>query len=302
MGRSFTLRQFLRGAPVLWAGAWIATIVLFGCGNQTETPRETDTPSPSPTPEVQPRLNMWVPSGSSSVFESLDPIIAASDLPYDLHVFDGPSTDAGVQGVLEGTFDVMVIMREPKPDEPLAFRRVVSVPVALFAHPDIGIDNLTHEQAGQVFSGEITNWAQLGGPDTAIVVFRQEDSDAMTTAVYEYILEGRPFAESAQIVADEFLLLSMVESVPGAVGYVFWSNRRFLELTMPGTYLDPLMLDSMAPLDPNYPFVSPVGIAYLPENEAYLRPFWDWAADVITSDLFEVLLDRLGVRLAVEGE
>jgi phosphate transport system substrate-binding protein len=279
---------------ILFSAIMMIATLLLVCCNQTGVSK---TPEPSADSEIKPLLSIWGPTGFESFIERLMPIIEASDLPYDLRVFDGPSTDAGIQGVVGRTFDLMILMRETGPNEPLVFQEYARVPIAIFAHPELGIGSLTRQQAASIFSGEVTNWSQLGGPDFAIVVFRQEDDDTMTIAMRASILDGKPFVESAQIVANEFALFNVVESIKGAIGYASLSGEKYLEFTSGVQYTDPVMLDDVAPADPAYSFVSAIGVAYRPDREDYVRPFLDWATRFVGSPALNMLLEQFGVRL-----
>ena len=60
---------------------------------------------------------------------------------------------------------------------------LVRIPAAIFVHPDAKIDKVTAEQLAGVFSGQITNWQEIGGDDLRIRVVRREDTDSTLTVL-----------------------------------------------------------------------------------------------------------------------
>ena len=286
----------------LWILVLLAIlVVLTGCGGDSGARVETAAPEATATAMTRPSLTVWAPNGSAKIVETLKPLAETTGLPYELRVYDGPSTDAGLRGLIDGTFDMMIIMNHPSAQWALIFREFVYVPIGIFVHPALGIDYLTREDVKMIFSGEVTNWSQIGGPDQAIYVVIQEDDDTMTTAMRDYFLDGQLFVESAHIVADEFALFGIVESIEGAIGYASWSGKKYLELTSPTGYMDAIQIDGLAPSDEAYPFMSSVGFAYLPERQDFLLPFFEWVDHFIALNTVALLLDRFGVRLAGDG-
>jgi phosphate transport system substrate-binding protein len=291
-------RQALRQAKSALLWLLVAALILSSCGQDTQEADHPMTLQATATQAGKERLVIFGPYGFKQILTALGPYVEGAGLDYEFEIWDGVSTSAGIQGVLDGTFDLMILMRWPRPNEPVAFVEFLQTPVALFVNPTIGIDNITREQAAAVFSGEITNWAQLGGADVEIVVFVQKSDDTMTQAVQDYILGEKSFTLSAQIINEERDVFSVVESIPGGIGYAAWAGKRFWEFVLSTTFLEPVKLDGLAPEDPDYPFTSPIGVAFLPERQPDLQPILDLGYDMMTSDLAPVFVAQFGVRLA----
>jgi hypothetical protein len=162
----------------------------------------------------------------------------------------------------------------------------------------LGIDNLTSEQAAGIFSGEIASWSQVGGPDQAIIVYIQERDDTMSQAVQDYILRDKSFSQSARFLTEERDVFSVVESVPGAISYAAWAGKLYWEFVLATKFIDPIMLDGLSPDDPDYSFVSPIGIAYLPERQADFQPIINWGHRFLSSEVAQAMLAQFGVQLA----
>ena len=267
-----------------------------GCRGNTDI-RHTPTPQSTTSTKA---LVLFGPPGFKSIFTAFKPFVANTDWRYEFQFLEGTSIESGVTGVLNGTFDLMVLMRHPLPDEPLAYTEFVQTPVGIFVNPDIGITDLTREQVARIFAGEITNWSEIGGPDQAIVVFIQKPEDSMTYAVQDFILDGYLFADSATVLLEERVVFSLVESMPGSISYASWAGKKYWEFIFLTEFIDAVDLDGWSPDDPEYPFVSSIGLAYLPERRPDLQPLFDWGYDFLDSAVAQTLLGQFGVRLAFE--
>jgi len=268
----------------------MVAISLAGCAGD-KADREPATPI-----AVRQTITIYGPPGFKQVLTPLKALLAITGPPYEFKMWDGASTEAGIQGIVDGTFDVMILMRRPLPEEPVAYTAFFLTPVAIFAHPEVGLTQLTREQAAAIFSGEVTNWQELGGPDQSIAVFVQKYDDSMTEVIREEILDGRPFVESAHVLPAEKSVFSVVEGVPGAISYAAWGGKRFWEYVSGTQYLDAVAVDGFLPVDPDYPVMSMIGAAYLPERQITLQPLFDWINALIESGAVQGLLDQLGIR------
>jgi hypothetical protein len=174
--------------------------------------------------------------------------------------------------------------------------------VGIFVHPDTGVRNLTRAQAAAIFSGKITNWSEVGGADQEIVVFVQEPDDIATSAVRDYILGDEEIVAEAPVLISETDVLVVVEGISGAIGYATLAGKRFFEFVSPTAYIDPIMLDGIAPTDPEYPFVSSIGLAFLPDRITDLQPLFEWANHAFASAIIQTLSGRIGVQFVFEVE
>ena len=107
--------------------------------------------------------------------------------------------------------------------------------LVVVTNPSNPIDTLTTAQIGQIYSGQITNWSQLGGPDVAITPVSYRDGSG-TRSVFESRIYGDAAAvqassvvtaqtnsEASQIVNDD-------EGAIGFVGYAFQRGAKALTL------------------------------------------------------------------------
>jgi len=100
--------------------------------------------------------------------------------------------------------------------------------LVIITHPDNPVNSMTMEQVADVYSGRITNWAELGGADLPIkVVTRQPDSGTRT--VFESAIYGDA-AETTQTIGeianDSNTMAAMVNDNPSAIGFVGYAFQR----------------------------------------------------------------------------
>ncbi|MGM9554679.1 MAG: PstS family phosphate ABC transporter substrate-binding protein [Faecousia sp.] len=86
------------------------------------------------------------------------------------------------------------------------------------------VDNLTTEQVRKIYSGEITNWSEVGGNDAPIVAFQRNKSAGSQALMVKLIMHDTPLAEAPlEYVADDMgMLMESVKSYDNsanAIGY-----------------------------------------------------------------------------------
>ncbi len=109
---------------------------------------------------------------------------AAAEVFMDLHpnvivTIQGGGSGTGVTQAGQGVVDIGNASREVKASEYEAYPDLVATAVAadgiaVVVHPSNAIGTLTVEQIKGIFTGEITNWSQVGGADRTIVVVIRE--------------------------------------------------------------------------------------------------------------------------------
>ena len=109
----------------------------------------------------------------------------------------GGGSGTGIAALLNGTLDLANASREMKDDEfetakqkgidPVVYK-VALDGIAVIVHPDNKIDDLTLKQLSDIFSGKITNWKQLGGPDMMITLYGRENSSGTYEFFKDHVL------------------------------------------------------------------------------------------------------------------
>ena len=235
----------------------------------------TEPPPPTPTPGPQVTLTVSGSGSVTGVLSAVQPVLEAAVPGYHLKVLPGSGTGGGVKGIVEGVLDVAGMARPPKDEEAAQGVEYLSfgqAGQAVITHPEVGVDNLTAAQVKGIFSGEITQWSDVGGPDLPIILYIRDEGDSSTKALVSVVMGDAPFAETvAQVLTSQGDMLAAVSGTPGSVGIATWPTA-----LAEGADVQPVNLDGLAPGNPAYPMVSPLGIGYLTERKADVQPLIDW--------------------------
>ena len=129
---------------------------------------------------------------------------------------------AGIESVTAGSVDIGNSSRNLKEEEKTAgaVENIVAIDgIAVVVDPANTVADLNKEQLISIYTGEVTNWSELGGADEPIVVVGREAGSG-TRGAFEEILE----IEDACVYANELdstgAVMAKVSSTPGAIGYV----------------------------------------------------------------------------------
>ena len=94
-----------------------------------------------------------------------------------------------------------------------------SVDIAVITDTANTITDIKSEDLAKVYTGEITNWKDLGGPDEQIVVIGREAGSG-TRDAFEELMDVKDSCKYAQELDSTGAVLAKVAATPGAVGYV----------------------------------------------------------------------------------
>jgi hypothetical protein len=96
--------------------------------------------------------------------------------------------------------------------------------IAVITHPSNPVDTLTIDQVRKLFSGEYTNWSQVGGTDLPVKVIAARD----TSAAPESLLDTRLAPSATRVPLSSFLFVGVAET-EGALGFLPTHNLEQLE-------------------------------------------------------------------------
>ena len=129
---------------------------------------------------------------------------------------------AGIEAVTAGTVDIGNASRALKDEEKAngIVENIVAIDgIAVVTDPANKVEDLTRDQLTKIYTGEITNWKDLGGSDSPIVVIGRE-SGSGTRGAFEELLKVEDQCVYASELDSTGAVMAKVAATPGAIGYV----------------------------------------------------------------------------------
>ncbi|MGA1531176.1 MAG: phosphate ABC transporter substrate-binding protein [Kiritimatiellia bacterium] len=202
--------------------------------------------------------------GSNTFGEDLGPALIEGfkkmrpDIEIDLVSI---SSGFGINALLEGKCDIASSSRALNEDEIRLVKsrrlRIENHPVgyygiAVVVQPNHPVKALNDQQVEQIFTGEIVNWQDLGGPDRPIHLYIA-DADAGTHLGFrELAMSNRDYAEGAIEHVNYHDLGKAVANDPSGIGYVSLSVMR--EIGLHGVLINGIHPSSIAVIEGLYPY------------------------------------------------
>ncbi len=204
--------------------AVMALALLAGCGNQTDNNSSnndnggdaSDTPAASVSGTV-----------STDGSTSMEKVIGALSESYmaankDVTVNYNPTgSGAGITAVQEGTCDIGLSSRALKDEEKAAGLKETVLAydgIAIIVHPDNPVSDLSIEQIAKLYTGEITNWKDVGGSDAEVVLIGR-DAASGTRDGFESITGTKDKCQYRQELTSTGDVITAVSQNPDAIGY-----------------------------------------------------------------------------------
>ena len=209
-------------------GAVAAAGVLTACGgsSSSSTAASSSTASSassaSSAASSEAALSGTVSTGGStsmnSVIEALTEGFA--EIAPDVTVsYDPTGSGAGITGALEQTLDIGLASRALHDDETGVTATTVALDgIAMVVNNENPVSDLSIEQLAQIFTKEITNWADVGGEDGEIVVIGREAGSG-TRDGFESIVGVEDACVYDQELTATGAVISAVASNKLAIGY-----------------------------------------------------------------------------------
>jgi len=91
--------------------------------------------------------------------------------------------------------------------------------LSVYVNPENPLKELTVAQVGDIFTGKILNWKEVGGPDAPITVYSRENSSGTYEFFKEHVLKGKDFAASAQTMPGTAAIVQAVVKDKNGIGY-----------------------------------------------------------------------------------
>ncbi|MCX5970435.1 MAG: phosphate ABC transporter substrate-binding protein [Coprothermobacterota bacterium] len=284
----------MRKSRILGAVALLLSVslLLAACGTPASTSPTTPSPTASSTSPSQ--------EGGTIVVKGSDTMVNLASAWAEDYITGHPNvkitvsgggSGIGIAALLNKTTDICNNSRPLKQEEVDKAKAggidpvstiVAKDGVAVVVHPSNPISELSLEQLAAIFGGKITNWKELGGSDTEIVVLSRDNNSGTHLFFKEHVIQVKDkkaeygpkvqFLPTSQSIADE------VARNPKAIGYYglgYLSNQQKAVAVKSAT--GPAVLPSLATvLDNSYPVSRPLFCTTNGQPKGAMQDYLAW--------------------------
>ena len=211
--------------------AAVVAVGVMGCGGNTATDSNADANTTSQAADAttdttaSADLSGKITLAGSTSMEKLANAMAEAFMEKYPNVTVAPEftgSGAGLESLAKGTVDIGDASRALSDDEKAggAVENIVAIDgIAVITDSENAVSDITSEQLAQIYTGEITNWSDLGGADEQIVVIGREAGSG-TRDAFEELNDVKDACKYAQELDSTGAVLAKVAATPGAIGYV----------------------------------------------------------------------------------
>ena len=206
----------------IMAAVSLMTFGLVGCGS--ESPQSADAEEQGKNEESV-ELNGTIKLAGSTSMEKLCEAMSESFMEKNPGVtvtVEYTGSGAGLESLAAGSVDIGNASRGLKDEEKASgeVENIVAIDgIAVITNKSCSIKDVTSKDLAKIYTGEITDWAELGGEEQPIIVIGREAGSG-TRDAFEELLEVKDVCAYAQELDSTGAVLAKVGTTPGAIGYV----------------------------------------------------------------------------------
>ena len=156
-------------------------------------------------------------------------------------------SSAGITNAISGVSEIGMSSRDLKEEEVAAGIKEIAIAydgIVVVSHPTNKVKDISMEQVKQIFTGEISNWKELGGEDLEIVVVSREDGSGSRDAFQEIVdYRSGELIKNAIIASGNGNIKTTVATNKHAIGFI---SFEYIDET-----IAPLKIDGVEPTADN---------------------------------------------------
>ena len=270
----------------------LSLAALTGCGSKTETPADTNTDSSAQT-EAPAALSGSVSTNGSTSMEKVIGALSEQFMADNSGVtvtYDPTGSGAGIEAASNGSADIGLASRALKDEEKASglTETVVALDgIAVIVNADSKVENLTVEQIGKIFTGEITDWSEVGG-DAGTISCIGREAGSGTRDGFETITDTKDACKLDQELTSTGGVIEAVAGNPNAIGYASLSavegKDTVKAVTVGGVACtEATVLDGSYAIQRPFVLVTKTGEPLSPAAQA----FFDYATSTAANDLIK---------------
>ena len=206
----------------------------------------------------------------------------------------GGGSGTGIAAMINGTADIANASRKMKPEEVEKAREngiepvehvIAGDAIAVVVHPSNPVDGLSIAQLSAIFTGQITNWRQVGGQDRPIVLLSRESNSGTHVYFLELVVregikkDNRLFSPDTLLMPSSEGISHEIRQNPNAIGYdglgyVTADQKTLCIVDKPGDPCVPPAAETVQ--DGMYPIARPLYMYTAGEPTGAIREYLDW--------------------------
>ena len=200
--------------------AVMALSLLTACGSKNDNSADTNTDGSS----TETTLSGTVSTDGSTSMEKVINSLGESFMAMNKDVkftYNPTGSGSGIQAVSEGRCDIGLSSRALKDDEKASglVETVAALDgIAIVVNPENPVSDLDIDTIAKIYTGEITNWKDVGGNDAEIVLIGREAGSG-TRDGFESITDTKDACQYRQELTSTGDVINTVSQNPGAIGY-----------------------------------------------------------------------------------
>jgi phosphate transport system substrate-binding protein len=200
----------------------------------------------------------------------------------------GGGSGTGISALINGTTDICQSSRPMKPQEKEKLRDRYNNPgveiatardgLAVYVNAASPLTELTMDQLKGVFTGKITNWKDIGGPDAKIIPYSRENSSGTYVFFKEHVLGGADFTPRAQTMPGTAAVVNAVGKEKFGIGYGGAAYAKAIKIVkVKKDAASPAIApDKATVLNGTYPLARPLFFYLRAKPTGDLKSFIDW--------------------------
>lgn len=279
--------------------------VLASCSAAPEEPQTDPVPTTAPVTFEFTRENFPRMDGSTSMVplgQAIASVLLGESREQVSNLVQFNRTTQSFRNLMNGDCDILIVsepnaviyteMKEAGFEADI--ESIASDALIFVVNADNPVDNLSTEQVRQIYSGEITNWSEVGGNDAPIMAFQRNEDAGSQALMVKLVMRGLPMAEAPMeyVIGSMGMLMEAVKGYDNSANAIGYSVYYYANDMQMAQGLKILSIDGVAPTaetirSGEYPHLNAY-YCVIPANAA---------ADSPNRILYEWLMTEEGQRL-----
>ena len=213
----------------------------------------------------------------------------------------GGGSGTGISALINGTTDICEASRAMKPAEKEKLRdryhtTGLEIPtardgLAVYVNAQSPLTEISIAHLKAIFTGKLTNWNELGGPDAKIIVYSRENSSGTYVFFKEAVLDGADYTPRAQTMPGTAAVVNAVAKDKFGIGYggaAYTKGIKILKVKgASGTAIAP---DKTTVMNGSYPLARPLFFYLRNKPSGEIKAFTDW----VLSPEGQAIVEKVG--------